>query len=143
MPIARLNREKLHVLAESRIEEAKVLLESKHWTGAYYLAGLGVECALKACLARAVQQGDFPDKSFINRAYTHRLEELARLDAALWTQLDSEMSSDAKLASNWITVFQWEDENRYTMVERLDATSLYAATTEPIFGVMEWIRRRW
>lgn|SRR5271165_1649814 len=100
MPIARLNREKLHVLAESRIEEAKVLLESKHWTGAYYLAGLGVECALKACLARAVQQGDFPDKSFINRAYTHRLEELARLDAALWTQLDSEMSSDAKLASN-------------------------------------------
>lgn len=143
MPIARLNREKLQSLAETRIEEAGVLLQSKHWTGAYYLTGLGVECALKACLARAVQQYDFPDKSFINRAYTHKLEELAKLDAGLWTELDNEMGSDAKLASNWITVLQWNDENRYTLVERLEATSLYAATTEPISGVMDWIRRRW
>lgn len=143
MPIARLNREKLQSLAESRIEEAGVLLQSKHWTGAYYLTGLGVECALKACLARAVQQYDFPDKGFINRVYTHKLEELAKLDAGLWSQLDSEMGSDEKLASNWITVFQWNDENRYTVVERLEATSFYAATTEPISGVMEWIRRRW
>lgn len=112
MPIARLNREKLRTLAESRIEEAAVLLQSKHWTGAYYMAGLGVECALKACLARAVQQYDFPDKSFINRAYTHKLEELAKLDAGLWSELNIEMSSDAKLASNWQTVFQWDDENR-------------------------------
>jgi hypothetical protein len=143
VPIARLNREKLQSLAESRIEEAGVLLQSKHWTGAYYLTGLGVECALKACLARAVQQYDFPDKGFINRVYTHKLEELAKLDAGLWSQLDSEMGSDEKLASNWITVFQWNDENRYTVVERLEATSFYAATTEPISGVMEWIRRRW
>ena len=40
MPIARLNREKLQILADNRIEEAGVLLQSKHWTGAYYLTGL-------------------------------------------------------------------------------------------------------
>lgn len=143
MPIARLSRGKLKSLAESRIEEAAVLLKSAHWTGAYYLAGLGVECALKACLARAVQQYDFPDKSFINRAYTHKLEELARLDAGIWAQLDTEMRSDSKLESNWITVFQWNDENRYDVVAQLEATSFYAAITEPATGVMDWIRRRW
>ncbi len=143
MPIARLNREKLQALADNRIEEANVLLRHSHWTGAYYLTGLGVECALKACLARAVQQHDFPDKDFINKAYTHKLEELAKLDAGLWAELDSERRSDGKLESNWITVFQWKDERRYTVVEQVEATSLYAATTEPIAGVMEWIRRRW
>jgi hypothetical protein len=80
VPIARLNRETLQLFADSRVEEAGVLLQHKYWTGAYYLTGLGVECALKACLARAVQQHDFPDKGFINRAYTHNLEELAKLD---------------------------------------------------------------
>jgi len=143
VPIARLNREKLQKLAESRIEEAGVLLKSKHWTGAYYLTGLGVECALKACLACAVQRYDFPDKSFINRAYTHKLEELAKLDAAVWTQLETEMRGDGKLASNWNTIWQWNDENRYEVVEQQEAISLYAAATEPVSGVMEWIRRRW
>lgn len=60
MPIARLNRETLQLLANGRVDEAAVLLQHKRWTGAYYLTGLGVECALKACLARAVQQHDFP-----------------------------------------------------------------------------------
>jgi HEPN domain-containing protein len=138
-----LSREKLQVLAEGRIKEAEVLLRSQHWTGAYYLAGLGVECALKACLARAVQQYDFPDRRFINDAYTHKLEPLARLDPEVWSQLDNDMRSDEKLASNWITVFQWNDENRYTTVDELEAKSLYSAATEPTFGVMDWIRRRW
>ncbi|HTW59709.1 MAG TPA: hypothetical protein VMD99_16390 [Terriglobales bacterium] len=143
MPIARLNRKKLQTLAENRIEEANVLLGSKHWTGAYYLTGLGVECALKACLACAVQKHDFPDKRFIDSAYTHKLADLAELDVELWTQLQSEMRSDEKLASNWNTVRQWKDENRYEVVEQREAQSLYAAATEPVTGVMEWIRRRW
>jgi hypothetical protein len=138
-----LNRDKLQNLADSRIEEAGVLLQSKHWTGAYYLTGLGVECALKACLARAVQQHDFPDKNFINEAYTHKLEKLAKLDPEFWRQLETERQASVKLASNWSTVFQWNDENRYGVVERPEATSLYEAATEPVSGVMEWIRRRW
>lgn len=77
MPVARLNRDKLRQLADSRIEEAGVLLERNYYTGAYYLTGLGVECALKACLAQAVQQHDFPDKDFVNAAYTHNLERLS------------------------------------------------------------------
>jgi HEPN domain-containing protein len=143
VPIARLNREALQLLADSRVEEAGVLLEHKHWTGAYYLTGLGVECALKACLARAVRRHDFPDKSFINRAYTHKLEELAKLDGELWIQLNNELSVDPKLRSNWSNVRQWDDEKRYEVVDEAEAMSLYSATTEPISGVLEWIRRRW
>ena len=108
-----------------------------------YLAGLGVECALKACLVRAVQQHDFPDKNFINRAYTHKLKELAQLDVGFWHELQNEIAIDVKLASNWDTVLSWSDENRYEVIPELEAISLYAATTEPVCGVMEWIRRRW
>ena len=97
MPVARLNRDKLRQLADSRIQEAKVLLERNHYTGAYYLTGLGVECALKACLARAVQQHDFPDKDFVNAAYTHNLERLLKLDAVLWVDLQNGIQVDEKL----------------------------------------------
>lgn len=63
MVVAKLNRDKLQILADRKAEEARVLLENKCWTGAYYMAGLAVECALKACLARAIQQYDFPTRN--------------------------------------------------------------------------------
>ena len=143
MIVARLNRDKLQLLADSRLKEAEVLLDKAYWTGAYYLIGLAVECALKAYLATAVQQYDFPDKNFVNRAYTHKLKELVQIDAVLWERLQKEVSSDVKLRSNWDTVLGWNDENRYEIVEEPQAKSLYSATTEPSSGVMEWIRRRW
>jgi hypothetical protein len=107
------------------------------------MTGLAVECALKAYLARAVQQHDFPDKNFVNRAYTHRLKELIQLDPALWGELQMEISTDEKLRSNWDIVLLWNDDNRYEVVQEPHARSLYAATIEPGCGVMEWIRRRW
>ena len=143
MIVARLNRDKLQLLADSRLKEAGVLLDKAYWTGAYYLTGLAVECALKAYLASAVQQYDFPDKNFVNRAYTHKLKELVQLDAVLWEDMQKEISRDVKLESNWNTVLLWNDEYRYEIVEELQAKSLYAATAEPGFGVMEWVRRRW
>jgi HEPN domain-containing protein len=143
MVVARLNRDKLQLLAESRLEEARVLLEKKLWTGAYYMTGLAVECALKARLARAVHQYDFPDKKFVIRAYTHTLRELVLLDAALWEELRTDGDRDVRLKSNWDTVLSWNDEYRYEVVEELEARSLYDAATEPGCGVIEWIRRRW
>lgn len=143
MLVSKLNRDKLQRLAEAKIKEAGVLLDNKYWTGAYYQAGLAVECALKAYLARAIAQYDFPDKNFIVRAYTHRLKDLVQLDSALWAELENEMRRDTKLQSNWETAFSWNDENRYELVEEIEAKSLYDATTEPTCGAMDWIRRRW
>jgi HEPN domain-containing protein len=143
MPIARLNRDKLRELCDSRLEEARVLLEKQLWTGAYYLTGLAVECALKSCLAGAVKEHDFPDKQFVDQMYVHNLEKLFRLNGALWAQLQLDVKSDAKLANNWSTVKDWDDNNRYDVVEELAAKGLYEAVTEAGSGILEWIRRRW
>ena len=143
MPIARLNRDKLRQLCDSRLEEAQVLLERKLWTGAYYLTGLAVECALKSCLASAVQEHDFPDKEFVKQMYVHNLEKLFKLNGALWAQLQTDMKADAKLAVNWSTVKDWDDSKRYDIVEELAAKGLHDATTEAGSGIVEWIRRRW
>ncbi|MGH9432834.1 MAG: DNA-binding protein [Terriglobia bacterium] len=140
---AKLNCHKLQRLAEAKIEESRILLQYKHWTGAYYEAGLAVECALKARLSRAIQQYDFPYKKFVDKAYTHDLEDLVELDPALSTELRNEMSRDDKLESNWKTASSWDDEKRYELVEESEARSLFDAITEPSCGVMDWIRRRW
>jgi HEPN domain-containing protein len=143
MPIALLNRDKLRQLCDSRLEEARVLLERNLWTGAYYFTGLAVECALKSCLAGAVRQHDFPDKNFVNQMYVHNLEQLFKLHGALWAQLQADMKIDAKLAVNWSTVKDWDDSKRYDIVEELAARGLYEAATEVGSGVVDWIRRRW
>jgi hypothetical protein len=118
-------------------------LENQLWTGAYYMTGLAVECALKSCLASAVKEHDFPDKDFVNAMYVHNLEKLFKLNGALWVALQSDMRTDAKLNVNWSTVKDWDDGKRYDIVEGLAAGALYEATTEAGSGIMEWIRRRW
>jgi len=143
VPIARLNRDTLRTLAGSRLEEGRVLLENKLWTGAYYMTGLAVECALKSCLASAVREHDFPDKEFVNAMYVHNLEKLFKLNGALWVALQVDMKIDPKLNVNWSTVKDWDDSKRYDIVEELEARALYEASTEAGSGLMEWVRRRW
>jgi hypothetical protein len=42
-----VNKDELRQLAQDRILDAKALLAARRWSGAYYLAGYAVECALK------------------------------------------------------------------------------------------------
>ena len=44
--------------------------------GAYYLAGYAIECALKACIAKATRRYDFPDRKKVDASHTHDLREL-------------------------------------------------------------------
>jgi HEPN domain-containing protein len=143
VPIARLNRDTLRDLADGRLEESRVLLESKLWTGAYYMTGLAVECALKSCLANEVKEHDFPDKQFVNSMYIHDLEDLFKLSGRLWAELQAAMKSDDKLSGNWNTVRDWDDGRRYEIVKESEARALYEATTEGGTGIIEWIRGRW
>jgi len=55
----------LQALSESRLEEGRISLANSQWTGACYMTGLAVECALKACLARTVKEHDYPDKTLL------------------------------------------------------------------------------
>ena len=71
-------------VADERLAEAKSLLDSGKWSGAYYLAGYAVELALKTCIIRTLMATDaFPDRDFSKNCYTHAIEKLvvlARLD---------------------------------------------------------------
>jgi HEPN domain-containing protein len=143
VPTGRLNGTKLQTLAESRLDEGRILLANNQWTGAYYLTGLAVECALKACLARTVKEHDYPDKKFINGMYQHDLQSLVGLDAALLADLQTDMTRDSKLEANWKTVKDWDNEKRYDIVDEQEAKGLYDAAVEAGSGVIPWIRGRW
>jgi HEPN domain-containing protein len=51
-----MNRTDLQQLAELRIKEARILLDGDSYSGAYYLAGYAIECALKACIAKRTKE---------------------------------------------------------------------------------------
>jgi HEPN domain-containing protein len=72
----KVNRADLQRLANERITDAKVLLAARRWSGAYYLAGYAMECALKACIAKLMKSEEFPDKKFAEKCWTHSLTTL-------------------------------------------------------------------
>jgi HEPN domain-containing protein len=53
-----MNRADLQSLSNLRLADARALLSAGRFAAAYYLAGYAVECALKACIARAVQRNN-------------------------------------------------------------------------------------
>ena len=73
---ATVNRTELQRLGQERISNTKVLLDASHRSDAYYLAGYGVECALKACIAKRMKSEEFPDKTFAEKCWTHNLSQL-------------------------------------------------------------------
>lgn len=109
--------------------------------GAYYLTGLAVECALKACIARNTRRHDFPpNQSAIKDIYTHDLVKLVKA-AGLQTALETETRRNGAFNDNWAVVKLWNVESRY-MTRGLNARDLYRAVVGRD-GVMQWLRLRW
>ena len=137
-----MNRGELRLLSSMRAREAKVLLDAGHAAGAYYLAGYAVECALKACIARQVRRGDFPDKAAVNKAWTHNLASLVEA-AGLKPQFENDQLTNPALQINWGVVKDWVPESRYdTTVTPAKARDMYRSCTRP-HGVLPWVRKRW
>lgn len=126
-----------------RLTEARSLLDVGHAAGAYYLAGYAIECALKACIARGVQQYDFPEKEKVNQSYSHNLVQLLKT-AGLETNLDTAIKQNGALAANWAVVKDWNESKRYslTLVPQ-DAIDLIAAIRDPANGVLQWLTQHW
>jgi hypothetical protein len=57
------NKAEWQELASARLDDAEILLRSERFSAAYYLAGYGVECALKARIAGFVRQGGLPSQT--------------------------------------------------------------------------------
>ena len=74
-----MTRADLKNLSRLRINKAKLLLGNNKYSGAYYLAGYSIECALKACISRKIPANTIPEKKFIIDRYTHNLKDLVEL----------------------------------------------------------------
>ena len=130
-------------LAETRIREAKGLLDLGMWEGAYYLAGYAVELALKACIIKRLMATDaFPDKDFSKNCYTHAIEKLVVL-AGLDDLRKLALDSDPDLLPNWNLTRDWSEEKRYHRISKIEAEELYSAISDGEHGVLSWIKSQW
>ncbi|MFI0416567.1 MAG: hypothetical protein ACH255_20815 [Candidatus Thiodiazotropha sp.] len=138
-----MNRQDLQEISKKRRKEAAILLKAKQYTGAYYLLGYSVECALKACIAKQTKRHDFPNKDIIKNAYNHNLETLLKT-AGLDYQLKQDMKTNSSLEVNWSIVKDWKETSRYiTSVTSAEAKDLYSACTSRTNGILAWIKQKW
>lgn len=137
-----MNREQLQRLAQERAEDAQALLAAGRWSGAYYLAGYSVECALKACVAKLTNQYDFPDKDRASKCYTHNLENLVEI-AGLRKTRDEDGTANPTRLVNWVLLKRWNEQSRYQVWDEREARSLVSAVTDTLNGVLPWITARW
>ena len=137
-----MNRGDFQKLSNARMREAHVLLRAEEYSGAYYLAGYAVECALKACFAKSVQRFDFPDRDRGGKVFTHKLSVLATL-ANLDDQLAKSAQADSNFAANWTLAKSWTEESRYVFWTRDQAESIAHAIGARKDGVLPWIKQRW
>jgi len=137
-----VDRRDLQELSKVRLKEATALLRLGLFDGAYYLAGYAVECALKACIAKGTQRGEFPDKKKVESSYSHNLRELIRvagLDEARLEQADK----DPDFRTNWDVVLSWSEQSRYRRHRPESAQTLLGAVGDRRHGVVSWIKLQW
>jgi HEPN domain-containing protein len=137
-----MNRLQLQALSKTRLAEAKALLKLDHYSGAYYLAGYAVECALKAIIARGTARHDFPDKKRVDDSYKHDLKVLVRV-AEMEASLIETSSRDRIFSENWDLVIRWSEQARYSQWERVAAEALLQAISQKQHGVMAWLIQHW
>ena len=137
-----VNRKDLQFLAAARFAEAKTLLRAGRPDGAYYLAGYAVECALKACIARATQRHEFPDKKSVDASHTHNLRDLVKVANLELTRLEN-AKRDPVFRGYWDLVQQWSEHSRYRRNGLELARALVEAIGDRRHGVLTWIRQHW
>lgn len=130
-----MDRIDLQNLARERSADAQALLSAGRFSGAYYLAGYAVECALKACVARLVTAESFPDWDLAKAVYTHDLRKLAtaaNLDGAIRQREET----DEHFEANWTKVREWSEQARYEFWPEVEARRMLEAVSDPAHGVL-------
>lgn len=138
-----MNRADFKQLTQCRLEEAEVLLRNRKFSGAYYLAGYSIECAIKARLARQTKQYDFPpEPNLVRDIYSHNLQQL--LDKAnLQKVFEQEKARDPEFAINWNVIKDWTEKSRYQLQSQKKARAILKAVSDPQHGVLRCIKRCW
>jgi HEPN domain-containing protein len=132
----------LRDLALIRLKEARVLLRTRNYDGAYYLSGYVVECALKACIAKHTRRSEFPDKKTAVASHTHRLEDLIGV-ARLSEEFLKEVRANLAFETNWNVAKDWSEHSRYERHSSENAQNMFSAVSDKKHGVFKWIRQHW
>jgi HEPN domain-containing protein len=138
----RVDRRDLQGLSKVRLKEARALLDLGFYDGAYYLGGYAVECALKACIAKDTRRHQFPDKTKVDRSYSHVLLQLIKV-AGLEDEHLARVKGDPDFETNWDVVQSWSEQSRYQRHSHESAQALLLAISDRRHGVMTWIKLRW
>lgn len=142
-----MNQAELRILAEERAEDARTLLDAGRWSGAYYLIGYAVECALKACILTHLSKNvgiifEEGRRRYSENCWTHDLQKLVEL-ASLGMHRDAAITGNANLAKNWLTVKDWKEASRYEQKLQPEAERMFDAVTNDPDGVLPWIKTHW
>ena len=134
-------RADLQAVAQTKFDDAALLLKGGRYSNAYYLAGYSIEIGLKACIAKLMVADVVPDKAFILAINTHRLRELVGV-AGLSGEFKT-ASDDANFAASWGIVSRWSPEDRYRSIDRYSAEQMLASVADETSGVLPWIKKHW
>ena len=139
-----MDRTDLQQLADLRMAEAHALLTlaPPMADAAYYLAGYAIECGLKACIARGYGPEPWPEKKFVMDCHTHDILQLIRL-AGLEPARAAAAAANPALGTNLTIVKDWSESSRYERHSQIKAQRLYDAITDPVNGVLPWIKVHW
>jgi HEPN domain-containing protein len=138
-----VNRVDLQQLAELRLADARTLLNANAFAGAYYLAGYAIECALKACVAKQIQQFDFPEKRLVDRSYTHNLAQLLEV-SGVKASFEEEAAQNELFRFRWNIVRDWSEASRYDVgTTEKAARDMLAAVGDENAGVLAWLKIHW
>jgi HEPN domain-containing protein len=127
--------------SDMRLREAVVLLDSGEFSGAYYLLGYAVECALKACIASKTKALAFPPRT-AKGYYTHDIDTLVAT-ADLTKQLQKEVNRNPEFGENWGIAVKWNEESRYNVKSAAEAKALYRAVSDDTNGILLWIKQQY
>jgi HEPN domain-containing protein len=137
-----VKRKDLQELAALRLKDAKLLLKGNCPEGAYYLAGYAAECALKACIAKRTERFEFPDKTRVDKSWTHSLLGLVQT-AELDKKLVDAREQQPELDANWTIVSEWKPKCRYERRSSAQAEALIEALEDRRYGVLRWLKHHW
>jgi HEPN domain-containing protein len=134
------DRDTFQQLAEARLAEATLLLASGLPSGAYYLAGYAVECALKAIIAAKFRANEIPDRRLVERVHVHDLSKLLSL-TGLEDELEAEMNVNPDLHGRWTTIQKWSERARYDIWTQESASAILEAVGGDE-GLLRWLQNR-
>jgi len=105
-----LDRSELKKIAQARIEDGEILLNSHRYDGSIYLCGYAVEIALKERICRTLGWSGYPSTRREFASYqsfrTHNLDVLLSLSG-------SEQKIKTNFLAEWSVVAEWDPEIRY------------------------------